>query len=207
MARTKDDLLTEQRREQILLAAATIFKKKGFHAARTEEICAAAGLSPGTLFRHFKDKDAIIAAVAAEEVRDYVSGIEEMLSPSGIKFIQKLGTRELKLLVAPSKFELSTESWLELSRSPNLRSVLVEADLQVRNAFVACFKEAKRMKLVRADLDPPSAAAIMIALFTGLVAEAEFGSTFDTAQNAKLLARGLRDLLQHYLQPPASTTP
>jgi TetR/AcrR family transcriptional regulator, repressor for uid operon len=203
MARIKDDLLHEQRREQILLAAATVFRKKGFHAARTEEICAAAGMSPGTLFRHFKDKDAIIAAVAAAEVQEYVADIEEMLSPSGIKFIQNMSTRELKLLLAPSKFELSIESWLELSRNPDLRSVAVEADLRVRNAFIASFKEAKRMKLVRADLDPASAAAIMIALFTGLAAEAEFGSTSDTAQGEKLLARGLSDLLHHYLQPPA----
>jgi TetR/AcrR family transcriptional regulator, repressor for uid operon len=203
MARIKDDLLHEQRREQILLAAAAVFKKKGFHAARTEEICAAAGMSPGTLFRHFKDKDAIIAAVAAAEVQEYVADIEEMLSPSGIKFIQKMSTRELKLLIAPSKFELSIESWIELSRNPDLRSIVVEADLRVRNAFIASFKEAKRMKLVRADLDPTSAAAIMIALFTGLAAEAEFGSTFDIAQSEKLLARGLSDLLRHYLQPPA----
>jgi TetR/AcrR family transcriptional regulator, repressor for uid operon len=202
MARIKDDLLHEQRREQILLAAAAVFKKKGFHAARTEEICVAAGMSPGTLFRHFKDKDAIIAAVAAAEVQEYVADIEEMLSPSGIKFIQNMSTRELKLLVAPSKFELSIESWIELSRNPDLRSVTVEADLRVRNAFIASFKEAKRMKLVRADLDPTSAAAIMIALFTGLAAEVEFGSTADTAQREKLLARGLSDLLQHYLQPP-----
>ena len=203
MARIKDDLLHEQRREQILLAAAAIFKKKGFHAARTEEICAAAGMSPGTLFRHFKDKDAIIAAVAAAEVQEYVADIEEMLSPSGIKFIQNMSTRELKLLIAPSKFELSIESWIELSRNPDLRSVVIEADLRVRNAFIASFKEAKRMKLVRADLDPTSAAAIMIALFTGLAAEVEFGSTADTAQSEKLLARGLSDLLRHYLQPPA----
>jgi BetI-type transcriptional repressor, C-terminal len=113
-----------------------------------------------------------------------------------------MSTRELKLLVAPSKFELSIESWIELSRNPDLRSVTVEADLRVRNAFIASFKEAKRMKLVRADLDPTSAAAIMIALFTGLAAEVEFGSTADTAQREKLLARGLSDLLQHYLQPP-----
>ena len=151
MARIKDDLLHEQRREQILLAAAAVFKKKGFHAARTEEICAAASMSPGTLFRHFKDKDAIIAAVAAAEVQEYVADIEEMLSPSGIKFIQNMSTRELKLLVAPSKFELSIESWIELSRNPDLRSVVIEADLRVRNAFIASFKEAKRMKLVRAD--------------------------------------------------------
>lgn len=203
MARIKDDLLHEQRREQILLAAAAVFKKKGFHAARTEEICAAAAMSPGTLFRHFKDKNAIIAAVAAAEVREYVADIEEMLSPSGLKFIQNMSTRELKLLIAPSKFELSIESWIELSRNPDLRSIVVEADLRVRNAFIARFKEAKRMKLVRADLDPTSAAAIMIALFTGLAAEAEFGSTFDTVQSEKLLARGLSDLLRHYLQPPA----
>ena len=203
MARIKDDLLYEQRREQILLAAATVFSKKGFHAARTEEICAAAGMSPGTLFRHFKDKDAIIAAVAAAGVQEYVADIEEMLSPSGIKFIQKMSARELKLLLAPSKFELSIESWIELYRNPDLRSVAVEADLRVRNAFIASFKEAKRMKLVRADLNPTSAAAIMIALFTGLAAEAEFGSTSNTAQSERLLARGLSDLLQHYLQPPA----
>ncbi len=202
MARTIDHELHEQRREQILLAAATVFKMKGFHAARTEEICTAAGISPGTLFRHFKDKDTIIAAVASAEVQDYVIGIEELLSESGLKFIQNMRPSELKVLLRPSRFELSTESWLELSRNPSLRSIAVDADLRVRNAFIASFKEAKRKKLVRADLDPASAAALMIALFTGLAAEVEFDSSADAGKNTHLLARGLSDMLRSYLLPP-----
>ena len=66
----KDALLNRQR---VLEAADAMFREHGFEVS-VGEIADAAGVGRGTLFRNFKNKDALIAAVLGErlgEVLDY----------------------------------------------------------------------------------------------------------------------------------------
>jgi AcrR family transcriptional regulator len=55
----KPDVSTE-RKAQILAAASNIFLKKGFDAARMEEIAASAGLSIGGVYWYYKSKEEVI---------------------------------------------------------------------------------------------------------------------------------------------------
>ncbi|MFC4292583.1 TetR/AcrR family transcriptional regulator [Sphingorhabdus arenilitoris] len=50
-------------REKLLAAAAVIFGKLGYDAARISDIVKKAGISHGLFYRHFADKDAILLAV------------------------------------------------------------------------------------------------------------------------------------------------
>ena len=50
-------------RDRILDAALTLFNESGTSAASTNHIAAAAGISPGNLYYHFKNKEEIIAAL------------------------------------------------------------------------------------------------------------------------------------------------
>lgn len=51
------------RRQDLLKAAAQLFRKKGFAATTTRDIAAAAGMQSGSPFYHFKSKDALLLAV------------------------------------------------------------------------------------------------------------------------------------------------
>lgn len=53
----------EQRREEILAAATQVFAAKGYHAATTREIAAAADLAEGTIFNYFPSKRDLLVAV------------------------------------------------------------------------------------------------------------------------------------------------
>lgn len=55
--------VSEERRNQILSAATTVFARSGFHEARMEDIAEEVGLSKGALYLYYKSKDAIIAAL------------------------------------------------------------------------------------------------------------------------------------------------
>lgn len=55
--------VSSERNEQILLAAAVVFARLGFQAARMEDIAREAGLSKGSLYLYFSSKDAIIAGL------------------------------------------------------------------------------------------------------------------------------------------------
>jgi AcrR family transcriptional regulator len=54
----------KQRIEQILEAAAEVFATRGYEAATTNAIAAAAGISPGSLYQFFGNKDDIVRALA-----------------------------------------------------------------------------------------------------------------------------------------------
>ncbi len=57
------DLLVHARREQILEAATRVFAEKGFRRATTREVARAAGVSEGTIYNYFEDKDALLMAI------------------------------------------------------------------------------------------------------------------------------------------------
>ena len=52
----------QETRRLLLEKAAGVFSERGFHAARVEEICAAAQVAKGTLYQYFEGKDEILVA-------------------------------------------------------------------------------------------------------------------------------------------------
>jgi AcrR family transcriptional regulator len=59
------DLLVAARREQILGAATRVFADKGFRRATTREVAREAGVSEGTIYNYFEDKEALLMAIIA----------------------------------------------------------------------------------------------------------------------------------------------
>jgi len=53
----------EERRRQIIEAAATLFSRKGFRGTTTREIARAVGVSEAMLFKHFATKEELYAAI------------------------------------------------------------------------------------------------------------------------------------------------
>jgi len=55
--------MIEARRTQILMGAAQVFAKKGFHKATTKEIAQAAGIAEGTIYNYFHNKRELLLAM------------------------------------------------------------------------------------------------------------------------------------------------
>lgn len=55
--------VSEERKNQILEAAISVFARQGFHEARMDDIAEEAGLSKGALYLYYKSKDAVIGAL------------------------------------------------------------------------------------------------------------------------------------------------
>ena len=53
----------DERREQILRTAVSLFSQRGFKGTTTKEIARAAGVSEAMVFRHFENKDALYGAI------------------------------------------------------------------------------------------------------------------------------------------------
>jgi TetR/AcrR family transcriptional regulator, repressor for uid operon len=197
MARTRDEALHAQRHDDILQAAARVFKAKGFHLARTEDICAEAQLSAGTLFRHFPDKRAIIMAIADIEFASYQSEVSKLATREGIRWLSQITPQELTTLLRPRGFELGVDSWLELARDPQGRQRLLAADKSLRQTLAKELKRGQNEGWVRKSLDCPGAATVVLSLFSGLMFDAELGLTIDTPATARAMA----DLFGGFLLP------
>jgi AcrR family transcriptional regulator len=195
MARTRNDLLHEQRNEEILAAASRVFKSKGFHGARTEDICLEAGLSAGTVFRHFPDKQSMIAVIARREIEHYQSEIQQLATPEGLQWLSHMDSADLAELLKPSAYDLGSDAWLELSRSEMGRRELRAIDRKLRTTFARALMRGQKEGWVRPSLDPKGAANIILALISGLMLDNEIGlGTIDRST-----ATAFSDLLRRFV--------
>ena len=69
-------LSPELRIQQILDAAFVVFAEKGFVSARMDDIAAAAGLSKGGIYNHFRSKEQIFEELLKHRLNQYGAGVE-----------------------------------------------------------------------------------------------------------------------------------
>jgi AcrR family transcriptional regulator len=188
MARTKDEALLEQRREEILRAAARVFKAKGFHLARTEDICAEAGLSAGTVFRHFRDKRAMINAIAEMELEHYKDEIRRIATKTELERLTRITASELDALMRPTEFDLGADSSLELACDVASRKRVLTFEKKLRVALAQELARGQAEGWVRKSLDCRGTATVILAVFTGLAFDQEIGAAFESGPTAKALA-------------------
>ena len=63
----------KDRKKQILEQAARLFIERGFHSVKLEEIAEAAGVTARALYRHYDNKQALLAAVILNAQDEYQS--------------------------------------------------------------------------------------------------------------------------------------
>jgi TetR/AcrR family transcriptional regulator, cholesterol catabolism regulator len=68
------------RREQLIAAAARVIGEKGYERASLQEICAEAGILPGSLYYHFKSKEDLFIKVHAEGFRQLNVAVDEAIA-------------------------------------------------------------------------------------------------------------------------------
>lgn len=188
MTRTKDEKLHALRRDEILQAAARVFKAKGFHLARTEEICAEAGLSAGTVFRHFASKQEMILAITEIELAHYKAEVQKMATKDGLRWLSRIRAAGLAELLRPTAFDLGADSWLELARDPQAKAHWLSFDAEVRATLSQALKRGQAEGWVRKSLDPVGAANLILAMLSGLFFDADFGAAIEPKATAKALS-------------------
>ena len=72
--------LPEERPRQILEAALTVFAERGLAAARLEDIARHAGLSKGTIYLYFPNKEELFREVIRHSVVAFIERGEERIS-------------------------------------------------------------------------------------------------------------------------------
>lgn len=90
----------QKHHEQLIAAATRVFEREGYNAP-LEAVLKEAGLGRGTLYRHFKDRHALIAAVLERAFDQLEAFVEAHAESPGLfpDFVRRHGT--LAILVSP----------------------------------------------------------------------------------------------------------
>src|SRR6266436_4220623 len=96
------------KRRQIIEGARTIFRVLGFDAASMGEIAKAAGVSKGTLYVYFKDKDELFQAIIEKECVFQAEGVFDLDvdDPDVAGVLTRMGIHFVKLLCVPDRFSM-----------------------------------------------------------------------------------------------------
>ncbi len=165
----------QRNRERILEVAKDAFTRSGANAS-LDDIAKEAGVGPGTLYRHFPTRDALIQAVYRTEVEKLAAAerefTEAMLPIEALRawmllFVDYIATKQI---IAPALNTLvgGPSKLYEGSRS------------QIQGAIDALVKRAIKSGDIRQDLDP-------FDLLRALIGVSNVASTPEWQQSARRL--------------------
>lgn len=72
--------LTEERRRQILTAAAQVFAEKGFDRATIADIAQAAGVAEGSIYNYFKNKSDLLINIPRQAIQPTVESMSAQIA-------------------------------------------------------------------------------------------------------------------------------
>src|SRR4051812_23729555 len=80
------------RRLQILDAARACFRRNGFHMTSMQDVIAEAGLSVGAVYRYFRSKNELIAAIAEQYSGEISAALGELIADPHRPLPEVMGT-------------------------------------------------------------------------------------------------------------------
>ena len=90
--------------ETVLAAAEQVFADQGLHAAHMGEIASKAGVAVGTLYNHFKDREALLAGLLEARRAEMISNLDEsMRAAAGRPAIERLRVMVESMLLHKSR--------------------------------------------------------------------------------------------------------
>jgi TetR/AcrR family transcriptional regulator, repressor for uid operon len=197
MARPANPALAERRRRQIMDAAIACFRRRGFHQATMQEICAEAGISAGALYRYFASKAEIISAIAEDHRSESDVAFLRTAEKSGVVDALCEVAREFFQKFAEGDGALVADIFAEAIRDEALAASLRATDARSVQLFVKAIKAAQARGEVDATLDPEDAAGALFAAIEGIgLRRAFLGDT-----DPDLAVAQFRVLAERYLGP------
>ncbi len=191
------------RKLQILQAATECFVKSGFHGTSMHEICQAAGMSPGALYRYFKSKDDIILAIADDEQAQNSKILARR--PEGVGFVDhlvNLGIAFFGKMTKPGAAALLAEVFAESLRNSAIGERFKTKDCNSREVFAQLVREAVEAGEIREPEDFEMAISFLKATGEGLAIRMAFDPALTIERVEPILRR-----VAHSLFPPAGSVP
>ena len=109
----------EDRPREICAAALQVFAEKGFASAKLEEIAKRAGVSKGTLYLYFKDKEELFRAVVRDTVVPNVDRLRDGLIQTGLPFGELIRLFMARFVEVTNRVPIGAVAKMVISESRN----------------------------------------------------------------------------------------
>lgn len=194
-------------RQELIDVAIEIIQNQGIDALRIEDVCERVGVSKGSLYWHFSDREGLIREALLEQL--YRLGDEQLGVLSAA--VDTAATRDEYLMrlagafVDPFDKEQVEARWQRLEmiattrRDPKLAAIMEEIQQRHHRYLTDLMEKAAAKGFLRNDVDPAAIAALVTAIGLGsniLGLLGEDGPTPDAWQSSLLV-------LVDMLFPPA----
>ena len=195
-----------ERQETILRAACEVFVRDGFHAASMKDICAAADMSPGSVYRYFRSKDDLVQAMIDSDRAQWMAAMDALPADGGLlaalEALAELGLRDLE---NRGFLNLWVETAAEAARNPGVAARLRESYASLQSRLTTLIAAAQANGSVASTSDPTTLSCLVMAAFDGLILRA----TFDPGLDARPLTRGFLDFIGRAIgaRPPGDGGP
>jgi len=179
-----DDNYLESRRREIVDAAMTCFSRQGFHRTTMQDIVRETGRSAGAIYRYFKSKEDIVAAIAEERHATEEVMLREAASRADVKTALRQLTRGLLgRLTDPGEQRwrrITVQVWAEALRNERVMEV-VRHGLDDPIEMLADLVRRGQRDGTLPDVDPVGTARVFAAIFHGLVLQQAWEPDLDVA--------------------------
>ena len=173
------------KRAGIIQAAATVFARKGFQGASVDDIAAAAGISKGSLYGYFKNKEDLFYATFETFQRELLLECEAVIeaqSTAQDKLTSCLMLSITSLQQDIELFPLTLELWAAASSgAARERFAVVMENLyrEFRTLTASLISAGKASGEFRTDVDEQAVAAWLVGGLDGLMLQYWFDQSLD----------------------------
>jgi TetR/AcrR family transcriptional regulator, transcriptional repressor of aconitase len=172
VARVSQEYL-DARRRQILDAARRCFVRNGFHATSMQDLLREANLSAGAVYRYFKSKDEIIAAIGFDNVAAFTRAVGEVLQidhpPPLDEALGRLLAALERLDEEQDQAKITLQAWSEALRSPALAARVEEGWADLTSSLARLAESYQERGDIRSDVPADHVARMLVGLLHGFV--------------------------------------
>lgn len=202
----------DEKRRLIFEAARAVIIDRGYDGATMEEIASRAGVGKGTLYNFFASKEALFLALildSFERTRDLIDA--EVGSVTEPWAQMEAAWRTLMLRVFPDlahQWNFNYQIWGFIARDHRARQHLFRTWRDMyrdrERQIAASVASGQALGEFRADVDPDTAALLLMSIFDGLLHRTMFDSERVDPESA---LRGVLALVRSMLSPASSGHP
>lgn len=172
MPRVSEEHL-ERRRQQILDAAQLCFARKGFYDTSMQDVFAESGLSAGAVYRYFKSKDEIVAALASQTIVPVrtvlVEGMRSDPLPTPAELIRTVAVEVIRHSGPDGLVRLAPQAWALALTNDEVGEFVRTTMRGLREAWRAYAERMVAHGWLPPDTDTDAVAMTLLSLLPGFI--------------------------------------
>lgn len=196
----------QQRKNQVLEAAARCFRQVGFHSTSMAEIAQESGMSVGHIYRYFPSKESLIEGIVLRDLERQLEGFIQLLDEhpeDPLAGVALESERCAAIMLDAERTALMLEIAAEAARNPRIRAYADINELRVKQLMRERLQAVRPKAWSEEELD--ARLQLLGAMFQGLAMQAVLHCAPPSPAVMRALSETARRLLT--AEAPAETKP